>query len=67
MTIKLDPSESKTVVIQCTECPHWSAIRYGLDEAHKCAVNHELTAHPKSRKARKAAWYWQNKQAATRR
>lgn len=67
MTIKLDKSDSKTVVVYCTECPHWSAIRFGMDEAHRCAEAHEASQHPKCRQARRAAWYWRRQQDATRR
>ncbi|WP_449279631.1 hypothetical protein [Leucobacter sp. GX0328] len=44
-----------SVVITCTECPFWSAIRLDRDEAHECAVNHEKVYHPESRQARDAA------------
>lgn len=65
--IKLDPSPSHTVVIVCDECPHWSAIRFGLDAGHECAVNHEKTYHHESRQARNAARQWRLRQRTARR
>lgn len=56
--IKLDASPSRTVVIVCDECPHWSALRFGMDEAHTCAVNHEKDHHTDSKQAREAARKW---------
>ncbi|MFJ2370873.1 hypothetical protein [Microbacterium sp. NPDC087665] len=55
MAIKIDPSPSETAVIQCDDCPHWSAVRFGCCEAHRCAVDHEKTFHADSETARWAA------------
>lgn len=60
--IKLDPSPSKTVVIVCTSCPYWSAIRFGMGDAHECAVNHEKQHHPGTMQARDAAKKWRKRQ-----
>lgn len=65
--ISLDRSTSNTVVITCSGCPFWSAIRYGMTAAHECAVNHEKTYHPGIKQARKAAWAWHDRHPATRR
>lgn len=60
--IKLDPSPSKTVVIVCTVCAYWSAIRFGMSDAHDCAVGHEKQCHPDSMQAREAARKWRKRQ-----
>lgn len=65
MTIKLDPSPSHTVVIVCDQCPWWAAIRFGMDAAHGCAIDHEKSQHPGEKQARKAAWNWRNTHADT--
>lgn len=67
MTIKLDPSPSKTVVIVCDECPHWSAIRFGVEAAYECAVGHEKLHHPGSVHARDAFKKWRKRRRTTRR
>lgn len=43
--IRLDRA-SRSVVITCDECPHWSALRIGDDAARECAANHERDYHP---------------------
>lgn len=65
--IRLDPSPSKTVVIVCDECPHWSAIRFGMNEAHEAAIHHEKMYHPGILKARQRAWIWRKRNGVTRR
>lgn len=67
MTIKLDRSTSDTVVIVCTRCPWWSAIRFGLEQAHTCATTHEKSEHPGVTQAREAARKWRLREAAPRR
>ncbi len=67
MTIKLDPSPSHTVVIVCDECPHWSAIRFGLAAGHDCAAAHEKLHHPASKQARNARHKWRQRHTETRR
>ena len=65
--IKLDPSPSKTVVIVCDQCPWWSAIRFGMEQAHECAVSHEKRHHPGTEQARVAARRWRSRAMLTRR
>lgn len=65
--IKLDPSPSGTVVITCTVCTFWSAIRFGREQAHECAANHEATFHPGEQRARQTARGWRSRHAVTRR
>ncbi|MGG7509430.1 hypothetical protein [Plantibacter sp. YIM 135249] len=63
MTIKLDPSPSQTVVILCTECDFWSAVRFGYEEAHRCAADHERQQHPGVTQARDAAAKYRSRHA----
>ncbi len=63
MAIKIDPSPSQTAVVQCDDCPHWSAIRFGMREAHNCAADHERTFHHESKNARHAARDWKRRHA----
>jgi hypothetical protein len=51
MTIKLDLSPS-TVVVWCTECPWFQDLTTARVAAHNLAVDHEVEAHPESRRAR---------------
>lgn len=53
--IRLDSDGYCTVVITCTACPFWSAIRLDMDEAHMCATHHEKLYHPGVLTARDAA------------
>lgn len=53
--IKLDADNIATVVITCAGCPFWSAIRLTMEDAHKCASDHERIAHPEANSARAAA------------
>jgi hypothetical protein len=62
--IKHDRSTSETVVLTCTDCPHWSAIRFGDAEAYTCASNHERENHPEVLKARRAEATWKRRHAA---
>jgi hypothetical protein len=53
MTIRLD-STSESVVIVCTDCPHWSGFAFTKDDAWKRAAAHEEQVHPGQEKARNA-------------
>lgn len=65
--IKLDASTSNTVVIVCDACPFWSAIRYGMEQAHECAEHHESVSHPGEQRARQTARKWRQSHGLTRR
>lgn len=65
--IKLDASPSHTVVITCDECPFWSAIRFGKEAGHECAVSHEKQFHPGQMQARDAFKKWRKRHGVTRR
>lgn len=43
--IRLDCSQS-VIVIVCTECDFWRAMRFTKTEAWKCAAEHEKRSHP---------------------
>lgn len=62
--IKHDRSTSETVVLTCTDCPHWSAVRFGDAEAYASASNHERTMHPDDEKARRREADWKRRHAA---
>ncbi|HXG71276.1 MAG TPA: hypothetical protein VNJ04_11790 [Gemmatimonadaceae bacterium] len=64
MSIHLDASTSRTVVITCTDCPYWAAIRFGMTEAHSAATNHERLLHAESENARRAARMYAARHAA---
>lgn len=34
-----------SVVTTCTECPHWQAFSFDLDEARTRAANHLIVVH----------------------
>lgn len=61
--IRLDSDTYCTVVITCTSCPYWAAIRLDMEEAHECAVHHEKLQHPEARQAREAARKWRRRRA----
>lgn len=63
MTLKHDRSASETVVVTCTECLHWSAIRFGDAEAYRCASNHERENHPDDETARRNEAAWKRRHA----
>lgn len=42
--IKLDKSAS-SVVIACTECPYWFALRLDIHEAYLAGEAHQIRAH----------------------
>lgn len=50
-----DPS----ILIGCTECPYWFAMRFSEDDAWTAAENHKIEIHDvmpsEARKARKIA------------
>lgn len=62
MTIKLDDDRTISVVITCTDCPWWSALRLSRSEAHTCAVDHERVHHPGQDQAWEAARRWRRRQ-----
>lgn len=64
MAIKIDSSPSQTAVIQCDDCPHWSAVRFGMREAHNCSADHERNFHPDAENARRARRDWLSRHAA---
>ncbi|WP_309105026.1 hypothetical protein [Microbacterium sp.] len=35
-----------SIVIVCTDCPYWRAMRFTKHEAWKCAADHEKRTHP---------------------
>lgn len=65
MTIRLDVSDI-TVVVTCTRCPWWSAIRFGgYEQGHECAAAHERLLHEQeTEQARKAYRRWRARHAA---
>lgn len=64
MTLKHDRSGSQTDVITCTDCPHWSAIRFGIEEGLRCASDHERMQHPNTFAARENEAAWRKRHAA---
>lgn len=42
--IKQDRSRV-SVVTTCTDCPHWQAFSFDLDEARRRAANHLILVH----------------------
>ena len=34
-----------SVVTTCTDCPHWQAFSFDLDEARRRAANHMILVH----------------------
>lgn len=62
--IRLDSDAHYSVVITCSRCPYWAAIRIDMEEAHGCAVHHEKLFHPDARQARDAARKWRARRAA---
>lgn len=59
--IKLDSDGTISVVITCSECPWWAAIRLCMSEAHECARRHEEDKHPSASQARDAARKWRSR------
>lgn len=57
MAIKLDESAT-SVVVYCTDCGHWRAFAWTMEEGHKAAERHESLVHPESFQASKAADKW---------
>lgn len=43
-----------TVVIVCTLCPHWHALRFTKLEGWECAAAHEKRAHPGAGQAQRS-------------
>ncbi|MCC2032191.1 hypothetical protein [Microbacterium allomyrinae] len=43
--IRLDATKI-SVVVTCTDCPHWSAFRFTKRDAWQAARAHEKRAHP---------------------
>lgn len=53
MSIKLDFTQHSIVVV-CSDCPTWRALRFTRAEAWTAAANHELTLHPERLQARES-------------
>lgn len=62
--IRLEKNPSG-VTVECGGCPHWTAFRFTMLDAHECAGAHEAQTHPGDYRARNAAAMYRARHAAT--
>lgn len=63
MATKFDRSQASGVLVTCTDCPYWFALKWTEQDAHDSACDHEERVHPGRKQASTRRSMYQSRHA----